>query len=67
MIKFALLRNNFALLMLNVALLTFMDCVLDFQIRIYTHIKNERYYYCKNKNNTRDFDKKLFCNEQLVN
>ena len=35
-------RVNIALLTLNVALLKFMDCVLDFQIRIYlhTHLKS---------------------------
>ena len=33
----ALLRANFVLLTLNVALLKYMDCVWDFQIRIYFH------------------------------
>ena len=33
----ALLRANFVLLTINVALLKYMNCVLGFQIRIYFH------------------------------
>ena len=38
--KFTLLRAHFALLTINVVLLKCMDCVLDFQIRIYLRIHN---------------------------
>ena len=33
----ALSREHFALLTLNVEMLKFMDCILDFEIRIYLH------------------------------
>ena len=44
-----LLRENFKLLTLNVALLKFMDCVLDFQIRIYSHT----HYFSYNDHNAK--------------
>ena len=40
--NFVLLSINFALLTANVAQLKFMDCVLDFQIRIYIHTHKPR-------------------------
>ena len=50
--NFALLRANVAnaLLTVNVALLKFMDCVLDFQIQIYlhTHVSHTTYVVCVN-------------------
>ena len=44
-INSAMLRENCALLTLNVALLKFMDCVLDFQIQIYLHTHYTRNLY----------------------